>query len=366
MILPIAPRSLAGVLATLLVTGYCVAAAPPTAYQLKLLPFAVGSTSGQLTGFNDLGQITYFRVQSGNDGYWWNGSQSLQLDPGAAREAVPEDINNSSRVVGARLGESLGTQYEAAYWDDGVLHSLGRFGGTESVATVVNNAGVIGGWYLSPSLGGGRRLFQWNSGDLTDLGSMPNGSGYPTAMNDSGEVVGHALGLIEGWVFADGQYRSLPDLNGGPYGSPRDINNSGRVVGLSYIQQVQRHAVEWIGGTAVALAEPSGAIASQADAINDAGVIVGSIRRGPSSSRDEAVAWFDGQPVVLRDLVTGYPEWSFTRAHSINALGEVLVTARSSNPNVNELQFILQPVPEPMPAILIATGLTFTGLRRRR
>lgn len=59
-------------------------------------------------------------------------------------------------------------------------------------------------------------------------------------------------------------------------GRAADVNRHGVVVGSDEVQFGSGHAVMWVGGRRIRLAEPAGVAISGASAVNDAGLIVGS------------------------------------------------------------------------------------------
>jgi probable HAF family extracellular repeat protein len=66
--------------------------------------------------------------------------------------------------------------------------------------------------------------------------------------------------------------------------APRAVNNSGIVVGLSYANDGMTHAVIWARGKGITrLEKPKGYVKSEANAINNAGVVVGMVD-GPNGS----------------------------------------------------------------------------------
>jgi probable HAF family extracellular repeat protein len=108
---------------------------------------------------------------------------------------------------------------------------------------------------------------------------------------------------------------------GGNSAMPLDLNNSGQIVGSSLTASRERHAFLWENGTMRDLHIVGGAPKSQADRINDAGLIAG-----------ESFSWtgigFDGGsgPVIWRNGVGGSLDgirWS-AQAVTVNASGDVL------------------------------------------
>ncbi len=111
------------------------------------------------------------------------------------------------------------------------------------------------------------------------------------------------------------------EVIGGP-GSliPRAVNDSGTVVGLRFAGDGLTHAVIWTrGGGLVPTGEPPGYVRSEANAVNNAGVVVGLID-GPNGSKTGPSA-FVYESGRVRVLVEGGP--AFASATAINDRGEV-------------------------------------------
>lgn len=101
---------------------------------------------------------------------------------------------------------------------------------------------------------------------------------------------------------------------------PRAVNNAGTVAGLRFTPEGLTHAVVWTrAGGVRRLEEPRGYTRSEANALNNAGVVVGMID-GPAGSkvRPRAFAFENGR---LRPLDEGGPD--FASATAINDRGQV-------------------------------------------
>lgn len=190
--------------------------------------------------------------------------------------------------------------YQAFLWTPtrsggtaGSLIGLGTLPGTaRSAATGVNDSGVVVGESFYPALG---RAFIYN-GTLDELGSLHPGSPSGAAgINAAGAVVGYsamANGLDHAFLWVpdkrEGSRGKMYDL-GTPPGqassSATAINDQGVIVGSSlnadflggraFIWRPSRpHATT---GTMTKLPQPRGVTGSAATAINDHGLIVGTL-----------------------------------------------------------------------------------------
>jgi probable HAF family extracellular repeat protein len=102
--------------------------------------------------------------------------------------------------------------------------------------------------------------------------------------------------------------------------APRAVNNAGTVVGLSYAQDGTTDAVIWMRGKGITrLEKPKGYVKSEANAINNAGVVVGMVD-GPGGSAigPNAFVYENGR---LRTINEFGP--AFVIATAINDAGQI-------------------------------------------
>ena len=218
-------------------------------------------------------------------------------------------INDSNQVVG---GDSQGP----VLWDNGTVTALpisgaiadngtiaGGFepaevdvngtvtalpvpgGGTFSLADAISTNGqFVAGFGPDLFNGSGESApYLWNlaAGEPgTDLGGDPLGQAL--GVNNSGQVVGFANGDYggEAFLYSNGQFIDLGPLAGGVGSSANAINNAGDVVGRT----AGSHAFIYSNGTLTdlnSLVPPdSGFTLSSAVAINDSGQILASTTNG--------------------------------------------------------------------------------------
>ena len=127
--------------------------------------------------------------------------------------------------------------------------------------------------------------FFWDGSTLSDLGTLGGQGSIATALNDSGHVVGMSYipgdALVSHAVLWDGStIRDLGTL-GGTEAVALDINNNGQVVGMGRTATGDKHAFLCEGNAMIDLnsvLDDSGAgwVLEEAIAINDDGVIAGS------------------------------------------------------------------------------------------
>ena len=115
--------------------------------------------------------------------------------------------------------------------------------------------------------------------DIIDLGEVLGGtSSEAHAINNRGEVVGQYTdnsnnGYYHAFLWSDGVMTELPGYSG-TESVAQDINDSGLVVGLSWISSGVSYAVLWNNGIASSIGDLGGNVA-WARAINNAGDITG-------------------------------------------------------------------------------------------
>jgi probable HAF family extracellular repeat protein len=165
------------------------------------------------------------------------------------------------------------------------------------------------------------RAILWQDGTLIELGVL---SGYPSsgaaAINDRGQIVGTASdGLHSRAVLWQGG--AIIDLTPPDWAwcAASDINGRGNVVGTCGRPGGSNRAVLWRDGVIVDLGVLPGSNESVATAINDAGVVIGSVR-STSEDRSTAFRWADGSMIALAVP----PGATSTHAFDVNAAGTIV------------------------------------------
>jgi uncharacterized membrane protein len=344
---------------TVALAPLATATPPAPRYRLDVAGFQQGADYGLVTGMNNSLEAVYIRHSFGTRSYWWNGHEEIELPPGAIfSQSVAFDLNELGTIAGERV--IAGSRLMAMRWENGVPHDLGTLGGEESSATAISDTGIIAGWAMVA--GGDRHLFTWN-GTFTDHGLIPGRE--VEAINDAGQVVGHDITLLDGWLFDQDHFITLPDLTGGTGSTPYDINASGLIVGASWPHQTDMRPVMWIDGQVQALPLPSGALGGHARAVNDQNEIVGyTALLGPDLQyAPHALLWKDGNAFKLEEIVTNPGDWHLRQAEHINDHGQILALAYSDT--FSWKRVILTPVPEPTCAIMICAALALCHPRMR-
>lgn len=357
-----------------------MAATTYTVTDLGVLMAGPYQTYSQAHGINELGDVVGYSPSNAGGGaaydkaFLWSGGSITDLDPGGyagyTKMSHAFAINNAGVAVGAQMGG--GTW--AAKFEGGSAVRLGTLGGAQSQANDINDSGQIVGW--AETSGRRTQAVLWQSGTTTDLGVLDTRDGFQfstaNAINASGLVVGRSKdhGTLRGVRWDEGVI-SVIDLGATPGAEQSDavdINDRGQILlnlrsGASYI------SVLWDQGNVVdlgGLSLFSKTTGNYARAVNNSGQVVGS---SFVSSRDaHAYIWEDTLTgmVDLNSLIdplsgTG---WSLLEATDINDAGQIVGTGLYGGLT---RAFLLTPVPEPESWAMLLVGLgVIGGIRRRR
>ena len=223
--------------------------------------------------------------------YW-----PIDLGSLGGTQTVATGINDLGQVVG--WSQDAAGRTQAFVWASGTMTGLGFLpGGTCSVANAINNRGdVTGHAYVS---GTNHHAFLCVSNNLQDLGTFGGPLSIGTAINDSKEITGWSYTAPEeftnGLWLAAFWWRTNTMLKIPPFRYFKHscegygINDSGYICGITYVymNNPRNWAFVWKDTNANAVADegemlPLGSLGcpgleySQANAINNAGLIVGS------------------------------------------------------------------------------------------
>jgi probable HAF family extracellular repeat protein len=211
-------------------------------------------------------------------------AKPVTFQSGSAVDLEPLALTGAARAIN-QSGVIAGWVYDegtkAVIWTNGNrLEVPGTF---YAQAFALNNAGVVTGTYYGPD--NTLRAFTWSSGTTPVV--LPSLGGFTSegnGINEQGDVVGDSMPVNSVneravWWTAAGQLAELGTF-GGPASSARDINNHRQIVGYALDGSLEPRAfLSEAGGPIVdlntLLPPDSGWVLLSANAINDAGQIVG-------------------------------------------------------------------------------------------
>jgi uncharacterized membrane protein len=242
----------------------------------------------------------------------------------------PAGISDTGLVVGraskpAPLGQRVYLRNQAFIWDEATgIRGLGALNDdSASFACGVTRDGTC---ISGVSVGDNRvRACVWER-----VGDAWNGTALPQASQLGSQVVvisndGRYVASIDGevpclWSRSDRGPWAREVIGESGALAPRAVNNDGIVVGLNYTRDGLTHAVIWTRGVGIThLDKPKGYVLSEANAINNAGVVVGMVD-GPRGSAigPSAFVYEQGRLRVLNECGP-----AFTSATAINDAGQV-------------------------------------------
>ncbi|GAB3428857.1 PEP-CTERM sorting domain-containing protein [Massilia solisilvae] len=241
---------------------------------------------------------------------------AASADPLYTITVIPIDgdimgINNAGQIVGGYRGRGF-------IWDNGQITELPTLGGPWSRATGINDNGVVIGDSASGDV---TRGFVYENGNIRSVGALTYwGSSYAKDINSSGQVVGRSEdpdGPTEAFLYSNGHITSVGNLYGfgaAAYG----INDHGAIVGGAW-RDVNQPTAAFLyqNGTTIDLGSLGGQ-GSWAYAINNAGQVVGDSTVGGATLVSHAFLFSDG---VMHDIG---PAGVDSHAVGINNYGDVI------------------------------------------
>jgi probable HAF family extracellular repeat protein len=188
-------------------------------------------------------------------------------------------VSDSGRAAGNYFG--IGGQRRGFVWSGGALSDIGTLGGIAQ-ALAVNSAGTAVGYSVDAQ--GRQRAVRFAGGVLTDLGTLHNGvNAAATGINTAGWVIGMSeMRIGNAWyqraaLWRDGAVLDLGTF-GGEYSEANAINDAGQVVGWAWtpFPARQQRAFLWTDSAGLRDLGALGSTGAIAQDINEFGAVVGS------------------------------------------------------------------------------------------
>ncbi len=317
----------------------------------------LGGGSSQAFGINDNQQVVG-KTKDGNlalQSFLWIQDKGMSC---LLNDSVARKVNSSGQIVGELYA---GDHYEALLWTSlGSSQLLGTLSGQNSLAYALNNQGRVVGYSdvladVAPYIR--QHAFLWSETvGMLDLGTLGGYNSYAYGLNNQTQVVGRSdigSGFYHAFLWQEGS--GMQDLNiPGVNSVARDINNLGQIVGNYFYDEEnpQYYAKAFIWSPTGGFVDLGnlGGYYSQANAINDQGVVVGHFA---SNQYQHAFVWTqEGGTQDLNDLVAGSHD-TIVDVFDINNTGEIVgVTAAGR-------ACLLSPTHTPLPgsSLLFGSGL---------
>ncbi|MFG0274576.1 MAG: hypothetical protein ACF8QF_05930, partial [Phycisphaerales bacterium] len=238
------------------------------------------------------------------------------------------EMNNLGHAAGiAEEGEFNAPT--AFLWRDGVIESLGSLNSfnTGSSARGVNDHAEACGWALAPdptipNALSSRPFFWSQATGIIDISPSPDapGIGSAEAINNLGVAVGDWRGEAFRWTTAEGM-ALLPKLPGAlfPSSQAQAINDAGLIVGQTWTATALAPAAWPLEGGVIELPTVGGR-GGWARGVNEQGVIVGESQ--DPTGRNQPTIWIDGQAIDLGLLPD--PLLDNGSAEAINERGDIV------------------------------------------
>jgi probable HAF family extracellular repeat protein len=317
-----------------LVLFACSTVFAQTSYNFTDLGAIQANGFSQAHAINATGEITG-SAGAGNLGEVFSYSDGTMTGLGTlgGSSGIGNGINASGEIAG--YSENVKGTYRAFLATNGTLADIGDLGGGSAVAYAINDSGQIVGSAVTN--GGANHPFLYSNGSMLDLGTLgsPNGNDWwnsAQGINNSGEVVGtsyNAQGNFFGFAWKNGKMVAMGTL-GGAWSQAYAINNKGQITGLAYTKSGLAHA--FVTNCATCKLKDLGPANSTTTTwgfgINDSGVVVGQATFGGGY---HAFIYSGGKMQDLNKMIPAGSGWVLSEADAINNAGQIVGMALKAN-----------------------------------
>lgn len=305
------------------------AASPPGPYAVTDLGILGTVQSAHANGINEAGQVV---GNSGSRPFLWQDGAMTDLTTVAGNKGGASDINEAGQIAGSSTITPTSSSHPVI-WENGTMTDLMPGSTDSSTAAAINDAGDVVGsvnYYAS--------AFLWKNGVITDLGQLGGGCASASDINNAGQIVGSScspiltqLGFMQHpFIWQNGTMTDLGLLPDDEDGGAAAINDLGQIVGSSgrtdpETYETTYRAFLYENGVMTALPVPS--FDAYAGDINDAGVVVGTMRAGGGFSKWHAWIYADGVVTDLNSLIPSGSGLHLLYAYAVNNAGQIVGVA---------------------------------------